>query len=57
MPVFYRWLFSVFILWNTVYLSGLLKAELKKKNYYGFVGLCLILGVVFTVLLVNFVNL
>ncbi len=56
MPNFYRWLFFFSVLWNVGYLSGLLKIELQKKNYYGFVGLCLILGVVFVVLLVNFVN-
>lgn len=56
MPIFYRWLIFLFILWNAVYLSGLLKIELKKKNYYGFVGICIILGAVFITFLANFVN-
>ncbi len=55
-PVFYRWLIFLFILWNTVYLSGLLRIELKKKNYYGFVGICLLLGAVYATFLANFVN-
>ena len=56
MPIFYKWLIFLFVLWNTVYLSGLLKIEIKKKNYYGFVGICLIVGVTLGVFLVNFVN-
>lgn len=56
MPILYKWLFFLFILWNAVYLSGLLRIEFKKKNYYGFVGICLILGAVFAAFLASFVN-
>lgn len=48
MPVFYKYLFLIFIVFSSLYLFGLIKEEKIKHNYIGIAGvfllqLCLIL--------------
>ncbi len=42
MPVFYKYLFLIFIVFSTVYLFGLLKEEKNKHNYLGIAGVLLL---------------
>lgn len=39
MPELYKYLFIGLIIWNILYLSGLMKIEKQKKNYFGVLGI------------------
>jgi len=56
MPQVFKFIFSIALIWNSIYIFSYARFEKNKGNFIGFVGICILLAVVICLFSLNFIT-